>query len=285
MSPPTAAGDADRPPGVADLSADCSRCAGLCCVALAFARSTDFAADKAAGEPCRHLGADFSCTIHARLPEAGYRGCTVFDCFGAGQRVVQQTYGGRTWLDLPSRREEVYAVFDRVRDLHQWLWHLAQALDLGLDETLRDRIRTAALEVDELAGQAPDRLLEADLARRWAEVDRLLADAGAAVRGGHPATASRRFVPHADLVGADLAGEDLRGADLRRALLIAADLTGADLRWADLRGADLRDARLARADLSSALFLTQLQLDAAQGDADTTIPSALRRPAHWPTTG
>jgi uncharacterized protein YjbI with pentapeptide repeats len=45
---------------------------------------------------------------------------------------------------------------------------------------------------------------------------------------------------------------------------------------ADLRGADLRGANLAEA-----LFLTQAQLDAASGDARTTIPAALARPAHW----
>ena len=38
-----------------DLTADCSRCAGLCCVLPAFAASADFAVDKPAGTPCRHL--------------------------------------------------------------------------------------------------------------------------------------------------------------------------------------------------------------------------------------
>src|SRR5690606_37914114 len=75
------------------LTADCSRCAGLCCVALPFAASADFAVDKAAGTPCGHLQPDFRCGIHDGLREAGYPGCTVFDCFGAGQRVVQVTFG------------------------------------------------------------------------------------------------------------------------------------------------------------------------------------------------
>ncbi|WP_425519715.1 pentapeptide repeat-containing protein [Streptomyces auratus] len=47
-------------------------------------------------------------------------------------------------------------------------------------------------------------------------------------------------------------------------------------------GADLRDADLAGADLTGALFLTQAQLNAAKGDAATTLPPSLTRPAHWP---
>ncbi|NDL55912.1 hypothetical protein [Phytoactinopolyspora mesophila] len=36
-----------------------------------------------------------------------------------------------------------------------------------------------------------------------------------------------------------------------------------------------------RAELDGAIFLTQPQLAAAQGDATTTIPASLARPAHW----
>ena len=37
------------------LRADCGSCFGLCCVALPFAASADFAVDKAAGQPCANL--------------------------------------------------------------------------------------------------------------------------------------------------------------------------------------------------------------------------------------
>ena len=68
-----------------ELQADCARCFGLCCVALPFAASADFAVDKAAGSPCRNLRTDFGCGIHAELRQRGFNGCTVYDCFGAGQ--------------------------------------------------------------------------------------------------------------------------------------------------------------------------------------------------------
>ena len=78
------------------LRADCSRCFALCCVAPAFAASADFAIDKPAGHPCPNLQEeDFRCGIHDRLRERGFPGCTVFDCFGAGQQVAQVTFGGR----------------------------------------------------------------------------------------------------------------------------------------------------------------------------------------------
>ena len=83
---------------VADLRADCARCSALCCVALPYAASADFAYDKPAGRPCRHLDGH-ACSIHAELPQRGFPGCTVFDCLGAGQQVTQHTYGGLTWRD------------------------------------------------------------------------------------------------------------------------------------------------------------------------------------------
>ena len=60
-----------RERGRLGLRADCGSCFGLCCVALAFAASADFAIDKAAGQPCPNLRADFRCGIHTRPPAAG----------------------------------------------------------------------------------------------------------------------------------------------------------------------------------------------------------------------
>jgi hypothetical protein len=101
------------------LRADCSRCAGLCCVAPAFAASADFAIDKPAGVACPNLQADFRCGIHAQLRERGFPGCTVFDCFGAGQRITQETFGGRSWREDPDLAATQFAVLPIVRQLHE----------------------------------------------------------------------------------------------------------------------------------------------------------------------
>lgn len=269
------------------LVADCTNCSGLCCVALPFAASADFAFDKAAATPCRHLGVDFGCGIHGELRQRGFRGCTVFDCFGAGQQVTQHTYGGRTWREGPGTRREVFAVFAVVRQLHEMLVYLTEAAALARTlpavpegaGQLRAALDTAVEDIGRLSDATPEVLLALDIPEHRAGVNPLLLQVSDLVR--RRARRTRRNRRSADLIGADLHGTDLSGADLRGAYLIGARLSGADLRFADLIGADLRDADLAGADLTDSLFLTQPQVDAARGDAATRLPPVLTRPTRW----
>jgi uncharacterized protein YjbI with pentapeptide repeats len=259
-----------------ELAADCSRCFGLCCVALPFARSADFPTDKDAGDPCRHLQADFRCGIHARLREEGYRGCTVYDCFGAGQQVAQVTFAGADWRSHPETARQMFAVLPVMRQVHELLWYLTAALAVPGTEPVHDDLRRAVGDTERLTRLDAAALERLDVPAHRAEVNRLLRRASELARAG----TDPPDLP-ADLIGARLSGRDLRGAVLRGACLIAADLAGADLRLADLTGADLRDARLHGADLSTALFVTQAQLNAALGDAETLVPASLERPARW----
>jgi uncharacterized protein YjbI with pentapeptide repeats len=261
--------------GTDQLQADCANCFGLCCVALPFARSADFAVDKPAGTPCTHLQEDFRCGIHAGLRERGFAGCTVFDCLGAGQKVSQVTFGGRDWREDDGTARQMFAVFPVVRQLHELLAHLAEALDR--DPALREDLSAAYERVDDLTRGSAEQLEACDVGAVRAEVSELLLRVSERARAG----LSGRNHRGADLVGARLRGADLRGANLRGAYLIGADLRGADLRTADLIGADLRGAELTGADLTGALFLTQAQLEAARGDAATRLPGHLRRPLHW----
>ena len=66
--------------------------------------------------------------------------------------------------------------------------------------------------------------------------------------------------------------------DLRRA-----NIRGARLFEAHLEGAYLREAHLEGVDLSGAEGLKPAQLDQAFGDAETTLPVGVTRPAAWPT--
>ncbi|WP_225844475.1 pentapeptide repeat-containing protein [Streptomyces sp. HPF1205] len=263
------------------LRADCANCFGLCCVALAFTRSADFAEDKKAGDPCRHLSAAHTCGIHARLRESGYRGCTVYDCFGAGQKVSRITFGGADWRDAPAGHgAAMFAALPVMRQLHELLWYLTEALALRSAAPLHGEIVRLKTRVEALTEGTPDDLAALDVAAERAVTGDLLARVSATVRGRLPGR--RRDRRGADLVGARLRGADLRGADLRGSLLIGADLRGADLREADLLGADLRDTDLRGADLTGALFLTHPQVNAARGDAATRVPAHLTRPPHWP---
>ncbi|MFF8970124.1 pentapeptide repeat-containing protein [Streptomyces sp. NPDC014995] len=263
-----------------DLRGDCGNCFGLCCVALPFARSADFAIDKDAGRPCPNLGEDHRCGIHARLRQEGFTGCTVYDCFGAGQKVSQVTFGGRDWRTGDrARARRVVEVFPVVRQLHELLWYLTEALALPAAGPVHPAVRRALEKTERLTRQTPEELAALDVPAHRQDVNVLLLKASELARAGIPGRRKERR--NADLMGARLQGADLRGANLRGAYLIAADLTGADLRGADLIGADLRDTDLTDADLTGAFFLTQPQLDAARGSAGTGLPGSVTRPAHW----
>jgi hypothetical protein len=256
-----------------ELAADCSRCAGLCCVAPAFAKSSDFAIDKPAGTACPNLQPDFRCGIHAHLAERGFKGCTVFDCWGAGQHVTQGTFGGRDWRSEPAVAREMFASLPVMRQLHELAWYLTEALKLAAARRLHDKLRAALDETERLAAGAPDELLAIDLDAYRKRVNPLLQRASELARAGAGRRPDHRG---ANLIGRTLRGADLRGASLRGALLIGADLRDADLRRADFTGADLRGADLRGADLTGALFLTESQLKAAI-TAPSSTPAAKDR--------
>jgi hypothetical protein len=246
-----------------ELRADCAACAGLCCVVPAFTASSDFAIDKPSGVPCPNLAVvDFGCTIHSELPERGFSGCTVYDCFGAGQRVVQQHFDGRTWRTSPEIREEQFATFEVVERLHELLWYLEDAASRRLPRDLREEVEGLRSSVQGAAAEPHER----DVVPLQLRADALLGEVSGAVRRG-----GRNLRGH-DLAGRDLRDDGLADADLRGALLLGANLRGVDLGLADLLGADLRGADLRGADLSESLFLTRFQLRAGHCDDTTLVP-------------
>jgi uncharacterized protein YjbI with pentapeptide repeats len=266
-------------PAKLELRPDCERCLGLCCVVPEFAASADFAIDKAAEEPCPNLRPDFRCGIHATLRQRGFPGCAAYDCFGAGQHVAQVTFAGQDWRRAPETARRMFATFTVMRQLHELLWYLTEALTLRPARPVHAELGAALDRTERLAGSGPDALLRLDLPAHRRDVGALLLRASELVRGaGRPPA-----IDHAgaDLIGADLGRADLRRANLRGAYLIGASLRGADLRLADLMGADLRGADLAGADLGASIFVTQAQLETARGDARTRLPKRLTRPAHW----
>ncbi|HEY0470569.1 MAG TPA: pentapeptide repeat-containing protein [Kribbella sp.] len=254
-----------------ELRADCGSCFGLCCVALTFSKSADFAIDKDAGEPCPNLQDDFRCGIHQKLRTKGFQGCTVYDCFGAGQKISR--LAGKSWREQPGQK--MFEALPIMRQLHELLWYLTEACELEQTRPIHAELHERLEHVERLTLQD---LGTVDLAAERELVNVLLLRTSELVRGKQNKNKERRG---ADLLGAKLRGADLHAANLRGAYLIAADLRDADLRKADLIGADLRDADLRGADLTGALFLTQSQVNAARGDSSTRLPPALIRPTHW----
>jgi uncharacterized protein YjbI with pentapeptide repeats len=261
------------------LRADCERCFGLCCVAPAFSASADFAIDKPAGRPCPNLQPDFRCGIHDRLRQQGFPGCTVYDCFGAGQQVAQVTFGGQDWRQAPAIATQMFGVFTIMRQLHELLWYLTEALTLRPARPVHAELSRALDETERLTRGSPQALAQLDLSAHRRDVNALLLRASELARAD--VRRQETDLRGADLTGKDLRGADLAGASLRGACLIGTDLGGADLRTADFTGADLRGADLSGADLTGSIFLAQSQLDAANGDQETSLPPSLTRPAHW----
>ncbi|PYE49698.1 pentapeptide repeat-containing protein [Paenibacillus barcinonensis] len=269
------------------LQADCEQCFGLCCVALPYGKSSDFAFDKASGTPCPNLREDDRCGIHTQLRQKGFKGCTVYDCFGAGQKLSQVTYAGRSWRTHPQSAREMFDCLPVLRQIHELISYMREvlmrpdtsSLHTALDEIYPDVARLSELE--------PAALLQLDITSHRANVNALLIQASERVRGSAPAATSAskksKTKKHRgmDFLGANLQGADLRGASFRGALMIAANLRHADARNADWIGADLRDTELGGADLRGAIFLTQAQLNAAKGDTATRLPEHLQTPSHW----
>jgi uncharacterized protein YjbI with pentapeptide repeats len=168
-----------------------------------------------------------------------------------------------------------------MRQLHELLWYVGEALMLKAAGTMHGELRHAFDEIEQLTGGSPGELARVDVAAYRAAVNGLLLQASELARAGvrRPEVELRGAV----LIGKDLRGADLSGANLRGARLLGADLSGADLAMADLTGADLRGAELAGADLGTSMFLAQYQLDAARGDQTTSLPAWLTTPDHWTT--
>ncbi|MEU8889059.1 pentapeptide repeat-containing protein [Streptomyces sp. NPDC048442] len=277
------------PEMTSELRSDCGSCFGLCCVALTLTKSSDFAIDKPAGKPCPNLGEEFRCGIHARLRGEGFSGCTVYDCFGAGQKVSQVTFAGVNWRDEPGSSELMFALLPVMKQLHELLWYVEAGLALDVARPVHGELRRLRDETEELTRGSAEELVALDAEGHRQKVNGALVRVSELVRGEWAAAVPRKKngkkrktdLRGADLMGARRAGADLRGVNLRGAYVIAADLSGADLRGADVIGADFRDADVRGADLSAALFLTQTQVNAARGDGRTLLPAGLERPSHW----
>jgi hypothetical protein len=136
-----------------DLVADCGSCAALCCVATSFERSEDFAYDKPASVRCTNLTASDRCAIHTERVERGFVGCTLYDCYGAGQRAT------RDYARDPSARDRAFLA---LREVHELLFLLTEAAALcpASEATLRAQLDALVGVLDALGGTSQLALAE-----------------------------------------------------------------------------------------------------------------------------
>jgi len=137
------------------LSADCAQCAALCCVTFEFEVSDDFAIGKPAETACPNLDECGQCKVHDELTELGFRGCAVYECHGAGQRVTQELFGGRSWQQDPTLIQPMARCFRRVRHLHELLMLLEVAAALSLPQADEAQRIALAGRVDVMVSDEP----------------------------------------------------------------------------------------------------------------------------------
>lgn len=269
------------------LQADCEKCFGLCCVALYFSAAEGFPVNKDAGKPCINLKDDFRCNVHNNLVKKGLKGCIAYDCLGSGQKVAQVTYCGNDWISNKDAAKEMFEVFVVMKQLHEMLWYLTEAYAIQPEQDMKDKINLKIKEIEKLTHLNAALLIKLDLAVIRAGVNDLLLQTSELVRKKalNNRTISLKFKKTFgggyDLIGKDLRKQKLKGANLSGAFMIAANLNEVDLSYTDLLGADLRDTNLSGANLSKSIYLTQAQINSANGDTNTKLPKLIVRPMHW----
>ena len=170
------------PRNLDELTADCARCAALCCVAPAFDKGEDFAVAKLPLSPCIHLQGDNLCKLHADLEDHGFPGCARFDCLGAGQHVVQGLFAGQDWRSSPTLLAEMAEAYRRMQRVHEALQMMFLAERLALDEDQEVARLTLLRRLRPVDGWTADSLAAAEEAGLFTQVRETLSSFRSAVR-------------------------------------------------------------------------------------------------------
>ena len=259
-----------------ELSIDCEKCSGLCCVALYCAKSDGFPSNKPAGKPCEYLLNDFRCAIHAELKERKMKGCLAYDCFGAGQKATQLYPQNVNWLTHPKQANEIFNAFHILFQQYQYLWYLLEAMKVVEDECTIREIERLIDEIQRVTSLDPRGLIDYDPQEIKSSVDRILKEVSFK---SHPGGLKEN--KNKNYLGKNFKGMNLENSDFTMALMIGANLERCKLDGSNFLGADLRDANLKNTDLGECLFLTQMQINSAIGNKQTILPNRLVRPTSW----
>ena len=93
------------------LKANCEKCFSLCCVALPFAASVDFAVNKDGGKPCSNLQSDFKCSIHKILEEKVIKAVQYLSVSALDRRFLKLHLTGWIGGKMLSMREKCMILF------------------------------------------------------------------------------------------------------------------------------------------------------------------------------
>ena len=88
--------------------------------------------------------------------------------------VSQVTYNGRDWRQAPGTAKEMYDVFPIMRQLHELLWYLNEALTLRPAQDIHTELRLSLEETRRMTQLPPESLLRLDVATHRADVNQAL---------------------------------------------------------------------------------------------------------------
>lgn len=259
---------------------NCRRCSGLCCVALYCTKTDGFPENKDAGIPCKHLQGDYMCEIHGSLSSRKLKGCTAYDCFGAGQHITQLMSEKPDWNSISRKEGEmIVQSYLTVMQLHQILWYLTEASIISLINTEKNLLNTLIAEGKKLAEQPLNVLQSLNIESYRERSNKQLKHISKSIT----ATLSGHSVKETgkNYMGKNMQKKNLIGKDFTVSCLIAAGLEQANLYGANFLGADMRDTNIRNTDLSQSLFLTQIQINSAIGSRNTVLPPYLYKPMSW----
>src|SRR5262249_56966865 len=105
-------------------------------------------------------------------------------CFGAGQKVAQVTFGGEDWRQAPGIAAQMFRVFTIMRQLHELLWLLGEALALPAAGPLHTELDQAFEDTERVTRRTPAALDALDMTAYRRDVGALLRRASELARAG-----------------------------------------------------------------------------------------------------
>jgi hypothetical protein len=76
----------------------------------------------------------------------------IYDCLGAGQRVVQELYPGRSWREEPELLDEMWRALTALRGVHELILLLGEAAKLPLSVQERTTLGRLQGELEPAGG-------------------------------------------------------------------------------------------------------------------------------------
>lgn len=261
------------------LKSDCKQCCGLCCVGLFFSKVDGFLDDKEAGTPCQYLKEDFTCNSYTDLLDKGSVGCLRYECFGAGQLVIQKIFFNQTWKNI-KYKQDMIDVFVIMEQIHEMIWYLIEMYSHS--KSMQKIIEEEILSLQNIALQSIQEIKKTDIQSIRKKVDNLIQESLYAAKITFTSLPCKHHIfGRNDFSGKTFKGEKLRNISFRGAFLIGVDFSNLQLKHVNFLGADMRDAKVYGTDLSSCLFLTQGQINSCWGNQKTILPKHLHIPSHW----